>query len=161
MTEPLSLPAGPELIFGLVAPIGVDLSLITDVLDRALQEMDYRVRMFRLTELMREVPTGLPLAPNPYIQSYRDRIAYANEVRRQLGDDALAVLSISAIRTFRAEERKRRANVNGEESDRSYEPDSNESAEELPSRAKAILFDRLRGQRKSVCFGAYTVDNSF
>jgi hypothetical protein len=144
MTEPLSLPTGPELFFGLVAPIGVDLSLITDVLDRALQEMDYRVRVFRLTELMREVPTGLPLAPTPYIQSYRDRIAYANEVRRQLGDAALAVLSISAIRTFRAAERKRRANLNDDESDRSYEPDSNESAEETPLPRQSYIIRQIK-----------------
>lgn len=57
---------------------------------------------------MKEVPTGKPLDATPYIKSYQDRIAYANEVRRLLGDDALAVLAISAIRSFRAEERARK-----------------------------------------------------
>lgn len=141
MNEPLSLPTGPELIFGLVAPIGVDLDLITDVLDHMLQEMDYRVREFRLTTLMQEVPTGLPLDPTPYIQSYRDRIAYANEVRRQLGDDALAALTISALRTFRVEERQRHADEGG---DTSYKPDSNESPEETPLPRQSYIIRQIK-----------------
>ena len=103
MSEPLPVSIAPELFFGLVAPIGVDLDLVTNALDRSLQEMDYKAREFRLTELMKEVPTEISLARDPYIRSYRDRIAYANEVRRLLGDDALACLAISAIRSFRAD----------------------------------------------------------
>jgi hypothetical protein len=37
--ELLHLEVGPELIFGLIAPIGVDLELISDVLEQALKEM--------------------------------------------------------------------------------------------------------------------------
>jgi deoxycytidylate deaminase len=108
MKEPLPLSQAPELVFGLVAPIGVNLELLTEVLSQALKEMSYQAHHFRITKLMREVPTGLSIAENPYIQSFKDRIAYANEVRRLLGDEALAALAISAIRSFRAEERKRR-----------------------------------------------------
>jgi cytidine deaminase len=151
MNEPLSLPTGPELIFGLVAPIGVDLDLITDVLDKTLQQMDYSVRVFRLTQLMREVPTGLPLAPTPYIQSYTDRIAYANEVRRQLGDNALAASTISAIRTFRAEERRLRTNAADEE-DRSYEPDTNESAEETPLPRQSYIIRQIKRPEEVILF---------
>ncbi|HEX3863813.1 MAG TPA: anti-phage dCTP deaminase [Stellaceae bacterium] len=103
----LHLQAGPELIFGLIAPIGVDLDLIIEVLEQTLREMDYRVLLVRLTQLMREVPVGLSLENTPYIKSFQDRIRYANEVRRQLGNEALGVLAVSAIRAFRAEEGKR------------------------------------------------------
>ena len=48
----------PELIIGLVAPIGVDLDNVTEALTELLREMDYRAVLFRLTTLMREVPTG-------------------------------------------------------------------------------------------------------
>jgi hypothetical protein len=47
--EPLELAVGPELIFGLIAPIGVDLDLITEVLELTLHEMSYDVEKFRLT----------------------------------------------------------------------------------------------------------------
>lgn len=104
--------SAPELIFGLVAPIGVDLDLVTEVLTETLAEMGYRSEAdtFRLTKLMREVPLPLKLALSPYVQSVRDRITYANEVRKQLGDDALAALAISAIRAFRKTERDLPAN---------------------------------------------------
>lgn len=104
---PLSLSAAPELIFGLVAPIGVDLDLVTEPLEQSLGEMDYEVRRFRLTQLMRDVPIGLSLDDPHYIASFRQRITYANEVRRQLGDEALATMAVSAIRSFRSGERAR------------------------------------------------------
>lgn len=144
MSEPLPISIAPELIFGLVAPIGVDLDLVTDALDHTLQEMDYEVRGFRLTELMREIPTEITLAPDPYVQSYRDRIAYANEVRRLLGDDALASLAISAIRSFRADERKKRNAENRDERDGSDEPDSDESAEEAPLSKQAYIIRQIK-----------------
>lgn len=109
MSIKLAASKAPELIIGLVAPIGVDLDLVSSVLDQTIREMGYSVERFRLTTLMREVPTRIAIENSPYIKSYRDRIAYANEVRRLLGDDALAALAISAIRSFRAEERARRA----------------------------------------------------
>lgn len=104
MGKRLELLQAPELVFGLVAPVGVDLDLVTDVLTQLLREMRYESRLFRLTALMTEVPTGLPLSSATYIQSIKDRIAYANDVRNKLGDDALAALAVSAIRTFRGEQ---------------------------------------------------------
>jgi deoxycytidylate deaminase len=92
----------PELIFGLVGPVGVDLEAVTDELIDALRAVGYDSQAFRITELMREVKIGLPLDATGYIESYQQRIAYANKVREQLGrNDALAILAISAIRQFR------------------------------------------------------------
>lgn len=93
----------PELIFGLVGPIGVDLESVTEVLTDALRDVEYNAQVIRVTDLMREVSVGLPLDATGYVESYQQRIAYANKVREQLGrNDALAILSISAIRQFRA-----------------------------------------------------------
>lgn len=97
----------PELIFGLVAPIGVDLDLISEVLHRLLGEMEYSVSDIRLTSLMREVPTKIEIKESPYIRSFKDRIRYANKVRKLLGDEALAAMAVSAIRNFRADEHKK------------------------------------------------------
>lgn len=92
----------PELIFGLVGPIGVDLESVAEALTEALNDVEYQTQTFRITELMREVNVGLPLDATGYIESFQQRIAYANKVREQLGrNDALAILAISAIRQFR------------------------------------------------------------
>jgi deoxycytidylate deaminase len=98
---PLTLILAPELVIGLVAPIGVDLDIVTKSISRALAELNYRPIDLRITTLMRSVPVELPLAVKPFIQSYKDRIAYANAVRGSLGDDALAALAITALRAHR------------------------------------------------------------
>ena len=101
MFPSLTLIPSPELIIGLVAPIGVDLDIVTKAVSQALVEMQYAVSEFRITDLMRDIPIDMPLAQSPFIKSYTDRIAYANEVRMRLGSDALAALAITALRAFR------------------------------------------------------------
>ena len=101
MSDGLQLLQAPELVFGLVAPIGVDLPRVTDVLTCALREFEYDILSIRLTDVMREIPLSLSIRDEPYIESFRDRIRYANEVRARLGDSALAALAISAIRASR------------------------------------------------------------
>jgi cytidine deaminase len=92
----------PELVIGLVAPIGVDLDNVTDVLTELLHDMDYKAGLFRLTRLMKDVPTGVPLSEEPRVASYKSRIAYANAICKRLGQDAMAAIAISAIRSARA-----------------------------------------------------------
>src|ERR1700690_1899202 len=72
MKEPLPSSQAPELVFGLVAPIGVDLDLVAEVLSQSLKEMNYQAHHFRLTRLMREIPTGLTISETPYVQSFKD-----------------------------------------------------------------------------------------
>ncbi len=140
-TQPLPLPTAPELVFGLVAPIGVDLALVTEVLEQTLLEVGYIARQFRLTELMKEVPTSITLKETPYVKSYRTRIAYANEVRRKLGNEALAVLAISAIRSFRADERR---TANSAASGDALEPSTDETDEEAPLPNQAYILRQLK-----------------
>jgi deoxycytidylate deaminase len=142
MKEPLPVSKAPELIFGLVAPIGVDLELVAEVLSQSLKEMNYQAHQFRVTKLMREIPAGLTIAENPYIRSFKDRIAYANEVRRLLGDEALAALAISAIRSFRAEERERRARTDPEPPDDA--PSADERTEETPLLNQAYIIRQFK-----------------
>jgi deoxycytidylate deaminase len=106
MSDFLEVAASPELVFGLVAPIGVDLDLITTVLTQALEEVRYKVVPIKLTSLMGDVQTGLDLSATTYIAHFRQRIAYANQVRVLLGDEALAVMAISAIRAYRLQARE-------------------------------------------------------
>jgi cytidine deaminase len=103
--EGLPYSRDPELIFGLVGPIGVDLEYVTDVLGDSLANVGYDAKILRITELMREVDTGLPLDASGYIESFKQRIAYANRVCEMLKrNDALSILAVSAIRQFRAEQ---------------------------------------------------------
>lgn len=113
--EPLPVNRAPELVFGLVAPIGVDLALVSELLNVTLREVRYEANVIRLTSLMQTVefserpePTDLSLPEQSLIGSYLQRIAYANAIRRELGDFALAAIAISAIRSFRRDEWIRR-----------------------------------------------------
>ena len=141
--NPLALSAAPELIFGLVAPIGVDLDLITDILEQTLREMDYEAHRFRLTQLMREIPTRITLDDGHYIGSFKARIAYANEIRRQLGDEALAAMAVSAIRAFRAEERERQRRHATGSADADSQ-DADEDDEEAPILRQAYVIRQIK-----------------
>jgi deoxycytidylate deaminase len=120
--EPLPINRAPELIFGLVAPIGVDLDVVAEILNVTLHEMHYDAHVVRVTTLMHDVGVTIPMEdstnqPPPdqsYVSHYRERIAFANAVRAALGDVALAAIAISAIRSFRVEEWQRRERSFGE-----------------------------------------------
>jgi deoxycytidylate deaminase len=104
---PLPFVTDPELIFGLVGPIGVDLDLITNALSKALEGVEYAATTLKITQLMREIKVSQRLDRAEdigHIASIRQRINYANEVRESLKrNDVLAILAISAIRAFRIE----------------------------------------------------------
>lgn len=105
MNDALPLAPAPELIFGLVGPIGVDLELVTDLLADALRDVGYQATKLRITTLMREVPTEIKIAEHPHIESFHSRIRYANRVCELLErSDALAILAISAIREVRRQQ---------------------------------------------------------
>jgi len=82
----------PELMFGLVAPIGVDLGTVSEILSVTLHEMHYEAHLLRVTELMREIRINIDpqvsddlLPEQSHIASYRERIAYANAIRAKFG----------------------------------------------------------------------------
>jgi cytidine deaminase len=143
--QALSPVQAPELIFGLIAPIGVDLGVVSDILAQTLKEMQYDAHSFRLTKLMQEVPDiHLPLDAPTHVDSYKQRIAFANAVRGRLGNEALAALAISALRAFRAEERARRASKSELEVDAKTAPFSDEQDEEAPLPSQAYIVRQLK-----------------
>ncbi len=120
--EPLPVNSAPELVFGLVAPIGVDLEIVADALNVTLHEMHYSAHVVRITTLMRDIEVKVSSAESTersqpdqsYVSMYRERIAYANTLRAALGHEALAAIAISAIRSFRVQEWQRRKTSFGE-----------------------------------------------
>ncbi|PSJ64534.1 deoxycytidylate deaminase [Mesorhizobium ephedrae] len=95
----------PELVFGLVGPIGVNMDIVERKLSEALTSVGYKSHRVRLTELMTEIAIdGVELtdSTDPYVR-YKSRIDYANAVRTKCENDAaLAALAISEIRRTRA-----------------------------------------------------------
>ena len=86
-------PHSDELVFGMVAPIGVNIDLATEVLAQSLKEFQYETEMVRVTNLMKQVEIGLPFDSKNYIEQIRFRIKYGNKLRAELQNDALAILS--------------------------------------------------------------------
>jgi deoxycytidylate deaminase len=145
---PMKVNRAPELVFGLIAPIGVDLDVVSEVLDTTLREMRYQAHVLRVTQLMREISIEAPNIPSndslpegSFVRSYRDRIAHANKIRTVLGDFALAALAISAIRSFRLEERQRRID---ERTSLDERPSEEEALEEEPIPSQAYIIRQLK-----------------
>lgn len=107
--DTLGISKTPELIFGLVGPIGVDMEMVQKKLENALISVGYNPTSFRVTDLMRQISTEVTIKndKNP-LTHYENRIDYANAVREKCKNDAaLAALSILAIKNFRAEHHKK------------------------------------------------------
>ena len=65
----------PELVFGLVAPIGVDMSGLQSSLEAALRSVGYLSHTIHLTKI---VPAALPQLPTPV--TYQERIDFLNQL---------------------------------------------------------------------------------
>lgn len=95
----------PEIFFGLVAPIGVDTKLIVASLKTNLDAVGYDSMHIKVTELMKDIKTGVHLQEHPVEVRYDTHIRFANAVRelfdtsdnQSKGNDALATLAISGV----------------------------------------------------------------
>ncbi len=95
----------PELVFGLVGPIGVDMGMIQSKLEHALISVGYVPVPIRLTSLMEQISVDEEITnDNDPVAYYESRIRYANAVRAKCENGAaLAALGILEIRSFRDE----------------------------------------------------------
>lgn len=92
----------PEIFFGLVGPIGVDLETVETTIARELKHLEYESVPIRITELMKAVETGVELKSNSYSEKYHSLIKYADEVCKLAGSSAaLAGLAVAKIRAER------------------------------------------------------------
>lgn len=96
----------PELAFGIVGPLGTDVSLVEEHLRDALSSVLYKSETLRLSRLMREIPKEpwSLLKDDARDQEIESHIDAGNDLRRVLGrNDALALLGLSALREIREE----------------------------------------------------------
>ena len=95
--------SNPELVFGLVGPIGVNIDAIVDALAKCLKEVNYTPKVIHLTDHMRHKRVRVRLDFSTYYDRYRSFIDYANAYRKLARNPAaLAGVSILRIRAERA-----------------------------------------------------------
>jgi cytidine deaminase len=93
----------PELVFGLVGPIGVDLDYIGKTLEDSLKSFEYEVVPVRVSQIMTELKSTETIDSSSVADEYNSKINYANSLREQYGaKDLLAALAIGAIRKLRS-----------------------------------------------------------
>jgi deoxycytidylate deaminase len=99
----MSVDTGPELVIGLVGPIGVDLDAVASALQQAFERVSYQARQLRLIELLPGVIEASARASMD--RRYRDRMDAGNRFRKALQrNDALALVALAAIRDERGNE---------------------------------------------------------
>ena len=80
----------PELFFGLVAPIGVDLSETVKPLEEALKAFDYKVIPVKVTDLFRKIKyCDVRLKDKPSETRFKTYINFGNRLRKLTGDKAI------------------------------------------------------------------------
>lgn len=95
----------PELIFGIVGPIGVDVETIIDSISRIILEVNYTPKTIHLTKHMITSKINAEIDDSSYYSRYMSLIKYANEFRKLAGSPAaMAGLAVVKIRELREKE---------------------------------------------------------
>jgi hypothetical protein len=99
-THPLVPQTGPELVIGLVGPLGTNLDLVTSILQRELQNFGYGSRIIRLSALLGSI-SGLEATLSSSSEDRRiaSHMKAGTEIRtRTRWGDIMAMLEIAKIR---------------------------------------------------------------
>lgn len=97
----------PELVFGLVGPMGADLAVVAAHLKDALSRVRYDSDILRLSRFMREIKADpwSKLKDGPLDDEIKAHIAGGNTLRQKLGrNDAMAMLGVGALREMRQQQ---------------------------------------------------------
>jgi hypothetical protein len=96
-------PRRPELVFGLVGALGVDMDAVQSCLAAALRQVEYEPHDIRITDIMRILEGSQKL---PKIKdTIHNKIARANAICSKFKNNSiLAALAISEIREIRRSE---------------------------------------------------------
>src|SRR5947209_19113054 len=96
----------PELFFGLVAPIGVDLVETVQPLKTLLERFDYAVEVIKVTDLFRDLDyCDIALQDKPSEARFNSYIEFGNRLRQISSDKSIcASLVIDKIAKARGSE---------------------------------------------------------
>ncbi len=105
IADPLAPKEGPELVIGLVAPVGAKIGLVCEVLKEELRKFEYRSQEIRVSRLLHQLKQYHLLStrdfPSEYERIYEHMKAGTElRVKTERGD-VLSLLSISNIRLLR------------------------------------------------------------
>jgi len=96
--------SNPELIFGIVGPIGVDIDNVVASLSKSLQGVGYKSTLIHLTKYINDSRISFDIDESSYFKRYKSLIQYGNEFRRIANSaSALAGIGIAKIRERRSE----------------------------------------------------------
>jgi len=100
----------PEIVIGLVGPIGVQLEDVQDSIFDELKALNYRYEFIKVTELMQRWDVGEEkISKASFYDYYKGLIRYADGFRKHCeSHSALAALAIEEIRSMRSEYHKRK-----------------------------------------------------
>lgn len=92
----------PEIVIGLVAPIGTSLNDTIAEIRKFFESVDYQVHELRVTDVFKQMAKIIPpnerLIEKPLFKRYESHIAYGNQLRRFSSDSSvLAALTIQTI----------------------------------------------------------------
>jgi deoxycytidylate deaminase len=113
--DPLRPHDGPELVIGIIAPVGANLTLVCNVVEAELAKFSYISKVVRLSALLPQLKPYESLDTEKFPSEY-DRIksymtAGTNLRTRTERGDIMALLAVSKIREFREQENQRDAEV--------------------------------------------------
>jgi deoxycytidylate deaminase len=94
----------PELVFGLVGPLGTDLALVVKSLQKELEKVQYDSNEVKLSDLLSEID-GLKnsIVNSSEYDRIESRMNCGDELRETVGGDALAILAMGKIQKIRME----------------------------------------------------------
>ena len=102
----------PDLVFGLVGPIGVDLEYTSNSISDSVKSFGYTTHNISITKIMRELVSDILIDESDLSTGYRTKIEYANDLRKKYdSNDLLAALVISAISKIRREDPQQNLNI--------------------------------------------------
>jgi deoxycytidylate deaminase len=94
----------PELVFGIVGPIGVDIEAVMDALGEALKDVGYTPIPIHLTQLIHDKRIKVKPDFGTYYSRFHSLIDYANAYRKLAKSAAaLAGIAVLTIRRLRAQ----------------------------------------------------------
>lgn len=99
---------GPELVFGLVGPIGADMSCVSEELGLALRQVGYESHLVHITSIIPE------LLSESGQKTLKQKIEAANDLRSRTKDNSiLAGIAITEIKKIRSEQNSKKREAEG------------------------------------------------
>jgi deoxycytidylate deaminase len=94
---------GPELVFGLIGPVGTNLVAICEALETCLKQARYESHTIQLSQLLHDLEPYKNLPGAPEVKRYESHMDAGNDFRSKTKrGDAMALLAVAKIRELRA-----------------------------------------------------------